>query len=61
MEQVYFAIAFTFAIIGAQAFRNWRAERNHRKSIIARQDEDGRVWIITSGTAGYIGGEFIEG
>ena len=53
MEQVYFATAVAFAIIGAQAFSNWRARRNHRKSSIGKADADGRIWLI-------IDREFIE-
>ncbi len=60
MEQVYFATAVTFAIIGRQAFINWRAERKHMKSLFGQADADGRVWLITSGISGLIGGEYIE-
>lgn len=60
MTQVYLAIAVTFATIGAMAFYNWRARRNHYRSLSGRMDADGRVWLITSGSAGFIGGEFIE-
>ena len=60
MEQVYIATAIAFAIIGRQAFINWRAERNYRKSLIGHEDAEGRIWLITPGTTGLIGGEFIE-
>ena len=61
MEQVYLSTAFAFAVIGLTAFENWRAERRARKaSGITGKDSDGRVWIITGGADGYIGGEFIE-
>ena len=53
MTQVYLAIAIAFAIIGAKAFLNRRARRNHRKSSIGKADADGRIWLI-------IDREFIE-
>lgn len=46
MEQVYIATAIAFAIIGRQAFINWRAERIHRKSHIGHEDAEGRIWLI---------------
>ena len=52
MKQVYIAMAFTFAIIGAQAFSNWRAGRKHRAST-GQADADGRIWLI-------VDREFIE-
>ena len=60
MEQVYITTAIAFAIIGRQAFINWRAERNYRKSLVGQEDAEGRIWLITSGTSGLVGGEYIE-
>lgn len=60
MEQVYITAATAFAIIGAQALANWRAGIRHRKQLIGKQDAEGRIWLITDGTTGLIGGEYIE-
>ena len=35
-------------------------ERKARKSSSGRPDADGRIWLITEGTRGLIGGEYIE-
>ena len=60
MEQVYFATALAFAIIGRRAFLNRKAWKAYRESLIGMEDADGRIWLLTHGSAGFIGGEFIE-
>ena len=53
MVQVYIATAIAFALIGIMAHLEGRSSQRGT-------DADGRSWFITKGSAGYIGGEFIE-
>ena len=53
MVQVYIATAIAFALIGIMA--HLEGKESQRGT-----DSDGRSWFITKGSAGYIGGEFIE-
>ena len=53
MVQVYIATAIAFALIGIMAHLEGRSSQRGT-------DADGRSWVITKGSAGYIGGEVIE-